>query len=368
MYGQGAAQHSDALLSPFLHATSDAESEILTRLLAEQAGPVIRGIIRSKLSAYGAMDDHLRWQDAEDVYGEVVAQLLGRLRACKTSAGSEAIGDFRSYVAVTTYNVCYHHLRLKYPQRWRLKNRVRYLLTHQREFALWESADGAWLCGFAAWHAQGEDSPAHAGQLRQLRDAPQTLTLAGTEYEDMRRVVLANLLSAIFQRIGAPVELDALVNTVADLQGIKDLPIATNPEQGKASAGRGEPPSDPRANVAAVVERRSYLQRLWSEIVLLPLAQRAALLLNLRDVQEGVIVLLPLTGVATIRQIAEAVAIPAEEFARLWNNLPLDDAAVAVRLGVTRQQVINLRKSARARLARRMRALEGTWRINSRGR
>ena len=104
------------------------------------------------------------------------------------------------------------------------------------------------------------------------------------------------------------------------------------------------------------MERRSYLQRLWSEIVLLPPSQRAALLLNLRDLQEGVIVLLPLTGVATIRQIAEAVAIPPEEFARLWNDLPLDDAAVAVRLGVTRQQVINLRKSARARLARRMRA------------
>ena len=359
MYGQGAAQHSDALLSPFLHATSEAESEILTRLLTEQAGPVIKGIIRSKLHASGAMDDRLRWQDAEDVYGEVLAQLLGRLRACKTSAGSETIGDFRSYVAVTTYNACYHHLRHKYPQRWRLKNRVRYLLTHQRELALWESGDGDWLCGFAAWRARGKESPSDAGQLRQLRDAVQTLELAQMEFEDIRRVVLADLLSAIFKRIGAPVELDALVNTVADLQGIKDLPLATNPDQGEASAGRREPSSDPRANVAAEVERRSYLQRLWSEIVLLPPGQRAALLLNLRDVQEGVIVLLPLTGVATIRQIAEAVAIPAEEFARLWNKLPLDDAVVAIRLGVTRQQVINLRKSARARLARRMRAFEG---------
>jgi len=37
--------------------------------------------------------------------------------------------------------------------------------------------------------------------------------------------------------------------------------------------------------------------------------------------------------------------------------LPLEDAAIAERLGLTRQQVINLRKSARARLARRMRGL-----------
>ena len=44
----------------------------------------------------------------------------------------------------------------------------------------------------------------------------------------------------------------------------------------------------------------------------------------------------------------------AEELAGMWNSLPLDDRGIAERLGITRQQVINLRKSARARLARRM--------------
>jgi hypothetical protein len=44
----------------------------------------------------------------------------------------------------------------------------------------------------------------------------------------------------------------------------------------------------------------------------------------------------------------------AEEFANLWNELPLEDASIASLLGVTRQQVINLRKSARERLTRRM--------------
>jgi hypothetical protein len=168
-------------------------------------------------------------------------------------------------------------------------------------------------------------------------------------------VSLIDLLSTIFRQVDAPVQLEALVSTIADLQGIKDLPLAPHADEGKAST---ESLSDPRPNIAASVERRSYLQRLWSEIVLLPPGQRAALLLNLRDVHEGVIVLLPLTGVATIQQIAKAVAIPVEEFAGLWNDLPLDDTAVAVRLGVTRQQVINLRKSARARLARRMMTLE----------
>jgi hypothetical protein len=38
----------------------------------------------------------------------------------------------------------------------------------------------------------------------------------------------------------------------------------------------------------------------------------------------------------------------------LWKELPLDDLTIAGRLGATRQQVINLRKSARARLVRRL--------------
>ena len=54
------------------------------------------------------------------------------------------------------------------------------------------------------------------------------------------------------------------------------------------------------------------------------------------------------------RQISEALEIAPLEFARLWNLLPLDDLALAALLGVTRQQVINLRKSARERLVRRI--------------
>jgi hypothetical protein len=46
--------------------------------------------------------------------------------------------------------------------------------------------------------------------------------------------------------------------------------------------------------------------------------------------------------------------LPVEDFAVLWNELPLPDNAVAARLGCTRQQVINLRMAARKRLAHRL--------------
>ena len=81
-----------------------------------------------------------------------------------------------------------------------------------------------------------------------------------------------------------------------------------------------------------------------------------ALLLNLKDATgRGCIGLFPASGIASIRHLAAAVEIGAEEFAALWNDLPLDDARIAQLLDLTRQQVINLRKSARERLTRRLR-------------
>jgi hypothetical protein len=103
------------------------------------------------------------------------------------------------------------------------------------------------------------------------------------------------------------------------------------------------------------------LRELWQELQQLPVRQRIALLLNLRDAEgQGMIASLPLTGVATMRQIAAVLEMPAAELAALWRDLPLDDQRIALRLQLTRQQVINLRKSGRDRLARRLR--QGTGR------
>jgi hypothetical protein len=77
--------------------------------------------------------------------------------------------------------------------------------------------------------------------------------------------------------------------------------------------------------------------------------------LNLRD-EDGrdITTLITLARIASVRQIAEALAIQPEEFARLFHELPLDDLSIAEMLGTNRQRVINLRKAARLRLVRRM--------------
>ncbi|MBA2647407.1 MAG: sigma-70 family RNA polymerase sigma factor [Pyrinomonadaceae bacterium] len=353
MNAEGVGRQSDELLLPFLRATRGAESDrLLSQLLTEHAAPIIKAIVANKLGARAANTPSRESQDAEDVYSETLTRLLSHLSDCKNNPNGNAIGDFRSYVAVTTYNACHAYLRQKYPQRWRQKNRLRYLLTHRKEFALWEIGAHLWLGGFAAWRGQKIGAGGRE-KLQSLCDDSQTLVSTGHLVGSVQQASLVDLLTAIFGWLRGPAELDELVGTVADLQGVKDqLPITDADEDHSQETPSRLP--DSRVSLATEVEQHLFLRHLWSEICELPVRQRVALLLNLRDAHGSVIALLPLTGIASIRQIADVLAIAGDEFARMWNELPMDDAAIAAHLGVTRQQVINLRKSARARLGRRV--------------
>jgi RNA polymerase sigma factor (sigma-70 family) len=344
MERQQAAQEMDALLLPYLEAADQSQAEVsLAGLISDVAEPVIRAILRKKLRAHFNSDSQgVEDQEAEDVRSNALVGLIARLRQLKQSPRDNPISNFKSYVAVITYHACYEHFRQKYPQRHGLKNRLRYLLTHNDGLAIWEGADRELVCGLASWKEMG------AGGASAQAAAP-----GKAEWEKNP----TKFLIAIFQRAGAPVELDELVSLVAQAAGIKDG--VENLDCGGRHVGSASEPAEARQDdFAGELDRRVYLERLWQQIRELPVRQRAALLLNLKDSQGGPIIsLFPLTGIATIRDIADVLEIPAKEFARLWNELPMGDSAIAERLGLTRQQVINLRKSARERLIRRMRAL-----------
>jgi hypothetical protein len=353
---------ADAALLPFLEAGDEAESQRhLERLVRELAEPLIRATIRRKwrLSPHGGPARPLTHveQDAEEVRREVIAHLLSRLQGMKSEPRLDIIADLRPYVAVATNRTCDRHMRQKHPERARLQNRLRYFLSHQPGFALWCGAHGAWLGGLAAW--RGLPAVAPGPGLQAWHESPgRTGGHTGPPHrEHASTAELGPLLTELFHAAGCPLELDALVAIVADVCDVRECVVqSASPDDAESPYDRV---ADPTADVAATVDQRVYLQRLWTEIGALPPRQRAAVLLNLRDHQgRGVIALLPITGVARLRQIAAALEIPAEEFAPLWNDLPLEDAAIARLLGITRQQVINLRKVARERLARRMQVFD----------
>ena len=347
----------DGLLSSYLRAGDETVShQMLTELVSEHAVPLVRKIVGHKLRV--PTNHHPNSQlveDAEDVCGEASLRLVARLRELKDGATDERpINDFRSYVATVAYHLCHEYLRRKYPRRHGLKNKLRYLLSRDAKFAIWEGSDRHLLCGFEAWRpVQPLSTHVEPARLRDMEAGESSV------FGDARQVALPDLLKTIFERTGSPVELDALVDFVAALSGVKDEPAQEARREGAEAESEvaDTARAPPSADIATTTERHMYLARLWDEIKELPPRQRTALLLNLSDAHgRSYTELLALLGVASARQIAEALDIPADEFITIWNDLPLDDRVIAARLDLSRQQVINLRKSARERLARRMKA------------
>ena len=327
----------DDLLKQYLECSdADHAETLLGELVVEHAQPGIRKVVRYKLGLQGRAES----QDIEDVAGDVVLELIGRLRAMRGGSAGEAIGSFAGYTAVAAYHACNEYLRRKYPNRHRLKTRLRYLLNNQKGLAIWENASAEWVCGLAKWQVKGT-APASSAMVGRWRDVLADLPRGESAMPS------AELLRRIFARFDGPLEFDELVGIAGYFWAVTDTPPAPEKSAREVQSRQSDP--------GVQMELKRWLAELWEQIRQLPRAQRVALLLNLRAEDAApAVTLLPITGVAGIRNIAETLELTEEEFARLWNHLPLEDLAIAELLGVTRQQVINLRKSARERLLRRI--------------
>ena len=338
----------DSLLQPLLLEASDEKAdELLLQIINVHAEPVIKGVIRYKLR----LNSSRATQQAEtdDLNQEVILQLLAQLQRFRKLPGGHPITDVRGMAAVIAHRTCSRWMRSQFPERHALKNRLHYVLTRQRGLTLWQNDDGKLVAGFAVWQEQRKvatsapsgplaDSEVLATKIRILK--------SGKQKE------LADAVATIFNHVGSPIEFDELVTTLAALLGISDQPVESLAEGEDAFEFL---PASGQPDPAWQIEKRFFLQRLWEELQLLPLNQRAALLLNLNDPSGGgCITLFPATGIATLRQLADVLEISPETFAELWNDLPLEDAKIAELLKLTRQQVINARKSGRERLARRL--------------
>jgi DNA-directed RNA polymerase specialized sigma24 family protein len=314
---------ANELLVSFLQSSSGEDTEILSLLISEHASPLIREIIRYKFHGNPSNQN-----DSEDLHNDIVVALLGRLHQIRAASGRNSIESFRDYVAVVSYNRCHQYFRRKYPQRNSMENRVRYLLRHDAAYALWQNGS-EWICGEARFAGS-----THTASSDALRRAFENQNKSKSERER---------IGNMFRVMQMPVKYDDLVGLFAAEASVSDYP-APFLEETVASATAEPAPF-----------HRAYLKKAWMEICDLPLKQRIALLLSLRDEQgDGMLVAFTIVGIAGVRQIAEVMQMKAEELAEIWKDLPWDDLKIAKRSGLTRQQVINLRKCARERLGRRL--------------
>src|SRR5262244_2270736 len=143
----------DSLLEPLLLVTNEQQAdELLLRLISEHAEPLIKGIIRYKL--------HLSFQradqraEADDIYHDVLLQLLAELNKLRKEPEQNPISDVRGIAAVIAHRTCSKWMRRQFPERHAFKNRLQYLLTRQRGLALWQNEDRKLVAGFAVWQGQ----------------------------------------------------------------------------------------------------------------------------------------------------------------------------------------------------------------------
>jgi hypothetical protein len=342
-------ESSDSILGPFLAAKSEAISDdLLCAIIDEHAEPIIRKILRSKLRVSLNERGTQQNQDALEIAGDLRATIVSTLRTLRQNPNQTAIASFPDFVAIKTYSACADYFREKHPQRWRLKSLLRRRLRQNSRFALWQAEDKRWYAGFSGRRETGSEAEVSDASHSDSHPPDAKLNDAQMKSDEF--------LSALFERSGGPIGFDEVVKIAAETWDIRDPPAESIDTSG-SERDHQFTSSEPRVDLA--LEQRLFFEQVWREVCQLPLLQRAALLLNLRDSRDGgVISFLPFLGVASKRELARLLEMPYEDFRKLWSELPLDDFRIAQMFGITRQQVINLRKTARERLARRMRKFE----------
>lgn len=318
------------LYDRYLTSSSEAEaSASLDELFSHWLIGWCRTSVDRNLSAYGLRDID-RVDLAADISAEVLLAIAERLSVSKAGA-AEPVANLRAYLSSATRNACFARIRARCPQHVQLQNRIRYLLRSDGRFIAVESTDGEMLASLAQWG--GRSTPVTCPEIQRSADG------------------LDDALAGLLALAGGPVRLTDALRTLAAALGVADWASTVVDPDSIANADR--------LTDDLLVERET-LGVLWAEVRELPPTQRTALLLNLRDSEgHGVIELLPATGLASFADLALMLSMTPPELAAVWNHLPLEDAKIADLLGLTRQQVINLRKAARDRLARRTRRNDG---------
>lgn len=362
----------DPLLLPFVEAPDESAAGVCLEELLASVSPTIRKIVGRKIVS-GA-------QSSEDDCQESLQQIIKALWQCRANPQQHAIGDFRRYVMVVASHVARHHLRAEHPAYHSLRESLRHLLRSDSRFALWER-DRDWVCGLAT-HQNQLPATSTNSRLSQLLQQPLAYDEVILPGRDAQSVAQADLLQAIFVWLGHAVAFDQLVKIFFALRRVEEFsPLADTDDEDARSWSEILPGTEPPQDEEAVW--RQFLEKLWLEIEQLPPLQRIAYLLNF-TAGDGSLEIFWLHGVASVRRIGQTVGLSEEQFARVWENpampmlddqtrqqaarltdydekfallwryLPLNDLVIARLIGTERQKVINLRKSAGDRLARRL--------------
>jgi DNA-directed RNA polymerase specialized sigma24 family protein len=310
----------------YLSATAEPSAGSLLERIVQESSLLLRQIVRQNLPGF----QHQDWEDAQS---EAQLRWISRLAAWRDNAEKPS-GEPQAYLRTIGRNACADLMRSRYPARHALRRKLRFLIDEKAAFRFHADSTPP-AVALSAWLGKETKEPQRwdecfRGMSHGWQKNPEAF------------------LQELLARIGHPVPFDSLVAALGRHLNLGEAEHSFDPLLHDRSATAQSPDS--------ALERRARLERFWAVLPVLPERQRAALLLTLRDEQgEGVIEWLPALGLTTFEALATTLGMSLPELSAIWPRLPVDDQWLADRFGLTRQQVINLRKSARDKLARHLR-------------
>jgi RNA polymerase sigma factor (sigma-70 family) len=340
----------DQLLLPYLRATDESErQQHLDELLMVHAAPVVRQALRRRLGFYvdqRGINPHN--QDAEDLYQEIMTRVVQALHDLRNPLAKIVIEDLEQYVSRIASNCCHDVLRTKSPARARLKNSLRFLLTHHRDFAVWKTPRET-ITGFAVWR----DSSKFMSSETQAVDFEERLAnFRSSRFprQNIKQVPLTKIVAELFQWLGSPIELDALVDILAPLLDVQDYPVESFDEDARAHV---EAVTDSTLSSHSRLEEQAVLRSLWQALRELSVEQRDVFCFGFEDeCGRDLFTVLLEAEIVTFRALAKELGRSTETIVGLWSKMPMDDQAIAVELKTTRGLVRKRRFRALGRLKR----------------
>jgi RNA polymerase sigma factor (sigma-70 family) len=343
----------DHVLLPYLQATNESErQQHLDELLLLHAAPAIKTVLRIKLGYYvdhhGANPSN---QDAGDLYQEIIAKIIRRLRDLETARADTDIEDFKRYVSRAATNVCIDRWRLKLPARRRLKDNIRSLLSKHPDFAIWKDG-GDSLCGFVAWGDAERSSDAEREPVwfeEKLGEFCST-RFAG---EVVSEAPLSRIVAELFQWTGTPIELDRLVNIIGPLLKLEQHSAESLDEDVHQSSTTRV--AWPLPTAVSRIENQEFLHRLWRAVKRFPPEQRNAFCLRFHDGSgNDFFSVLIEYKVASWSELAHEFGRSPEELWDLRSQMPMDGSTAAAQLNTSRLNINKWRFRAVGRLKKEL--------------
>src|SRR5262245_43338843 len=286
---------------PERQLSPDAVSELLAVIQAS-----VRATLRVSLRP---TDGSQKNQDGLELVNDGWLKLQRRLHQ------DPPINNPKAYAHLTGKKLCFDYFRrLSVRHRSLQDSALRYLRLIP-EFSAWK-VEKQWLTGFAKWQT-GDTTPADVETLDTLVGQTDLLDprVAALRWEDYRKQEWRHVMDRIFTFAGAPLWLDDLIGLMFVVMNIEEVQMVEMDFELSAHPG---------PDIQTI--SREELSATWEEIVELPRAQRIAVLLNSAG---GELDALPIAGIATLEEIAQALAITPSEFDVLWSELGLPPNQVA---------------------------------------